>query len=75
MEKNLSDTVADRLKRAREAKGWSQIKLSEVSGVSRRTIEDIERPSDKARGANLQTIRTLAYALDVLPAWLACFDE
>lgn len=38
----LSDALANRLREAREAKGWTQADLAARIGVSRKTINTIE---------------------------------
>lgn len=53
----------NRLKEVREAKGVSQEKLSELSGISRQTIYKIE--ADPEFNAKVDTIKKLADALDV----------
>jgi len=38
----LADELANRVRAAREAKGWTQAELAERIGVSRKTINTIE---------------------------------
>ena len=63
------ETIGDRVRSARERKVWSQSELAERSGVAKVTITRIEsgwsgkRPYPK-------TLRQLAEALGVDPAWL-----
>ena len=55
------------LQERREAKGWSRAKLSEISGVPIRTIENIERGNIfNARG---YTLKKLADAFGI---WIDC---
>ena len=67
-------TIGDRLRSARERKVWSQSELAERSGVAKVTITRIEsgwsgkRPYPK-------TLRRLAEALGVDPAWLRDGEE
>lgn len=48
-----------RLKELRQARGLSQVKLAAQAGLSRRTIEDIERRGD----CRISTARTLCDVL------------
>ena len=50
-----------KLKEVRNSKGLSIVKLSELSGVPRRTIEDLERRND----GRVSTAIKLADALNV----------
>lgn len=59
-----------RLKRIRNKKGLSLRALSEISGVSQRTIEDLERRDD----GRVSTMIKLADALEVTLDQL-CRDE
>ena len=54
--------MENRLKQFREEKGWSQTKLSEVSGVSRVTINSLE--NGKVQVAKTDTLTKIADALD-----------
>ena len=56
------ETLADRLRRLRTAKGWTQETLSEHSGVSRDNISRIERGRHYVLA---YTLDALADALDV----------
>ena len=47
---------AEKLKKFRESKAWSQAHLSEVSGISLRTIQRIE----KTGSASPETVRSLS---------------
>jgi putative transcriptional regulator len=38
----LADTLANRVREAREAKGWTQAQLAERIGVSRKTVNTVE---------------------------------
>lgn len=51
------------LKKLREQKGYSKMKLAKLSGTSRRTIEIIENKDWK--NTKLSTIEKLAIALNV----------
>ena len=55
--------LGENLKTIREEKGYSKVLLSQISGISRKTIEFIENKS--ASNAKLCTIEALAKALDV----------
>jgi putative transcriptional regulator len=38
----LAETLGNRLREAREAKGWTQAELAERIGVSRKTVNTVE---------------------------------
>lgn len=57
----------DRLKVAREAKGWNKAELARRSGVSESTIGRYERG---IQSPTVDTARDLADALDVSLEWL-----
>ena len=38
----MADTLGNRLREAREAKGWTQAELAERIGVSRKTVNTVE---------------------------------
>jgi len=38
----LAERLANRLREAREAKGWTQAQLAEAIGVSRKTVNTVE---------------------------------
>jgi transcriptional regulator with XRE-family HTH domain len=59
-------TLSERLKSAREAKGWTQATLAEKAKVSQGAIGNAEA---KIRG-RLRDIISVAKALDVNPEWL-----
>ena len=52
------------LKKVRESAGLSQAQLAEKSGVSKRTLQGYEIGLRNIDGANLETIVTLAEALE-----------
>lgn len=54
-------TVGERIRTARKAKGWSQRKLSEVSGVSETSLRNYEIGRNEA---GFYSIEKLAIALD-----------
>ncbi|WKB52294.1 helix-turn-helix domain-containing protein [Eleftheria terrae] len=60
------NTIADRLKEARERKGWSQQKLADVARVSQSTIGNIEAGLRRVP----RELLAIAEALDVSPRWL-----
>lgn len=53
--------MANRMRQLREAKGWTQAYLSEISGVSRPTIVSLE--SGEALTAKTATLAKIADAL------------
>ncbi len=65
-----TESVGDRLRRARRSKGWSQEKLAEASGVNRSYIGDLEANSDR-RPSEPDNLRALATALEVPLRFLA----
>lgn len=60
--------MAERIRQARERKGWSQAKLAEVVGVSQPTVTAWEKPD--AHGVRRDNRDRLAAALDVDPEWI-----
>ena len=61
------ETVAQRLKIAREAKGWNQRKLALASGLTPSAIGNIEAGTRQAKGSLPQ----IADALGISYRWLA----
>jgi len=59
-------TVADRLRKAREAAGMEQTQLAQVAGISRATISAAENGSRPARA----TMRLWALATGVPLVWI-----
>ena len=64
-------TIGSRIRRARERKGFSQSKLSELLQISEPHMSDIERGKS---GGNMLLIKKLATALDVSADWLLLID-
>lgn len=56
-------SIADRLKKVREDRGWSQVELSKRSGVHAMLLSRIETKAKK--DVNATTLRKLAMALRV----------
>ena len=54
--------IGERIRQIREARGWSQIKLGEMSGLAGPTINRIENGHRVGRG---DTLKRIAEALDV----------
>lgn len=68
----MSSSFGDRIKEAREAKGWNQSELADKVGVSRQAIFSIENGENKSmRPDNLFKV---ADALGVKARWLATGD-
>ena len=65
---DLGSGQGDRLLHAREDKGWSLRQLSAASGVSVRTIREIE--TGKKEGTSSNIMAALADALRVPRGWL-----
>jgi len=65
----LGQGQADRLRFTREKMGWSLRDLAAASGVSTRTIREIESGTKKGTSADL--LAALADALHVSRGWLA----
>lgn len=63
----VMSTYAERLRQAREARGWTQQELEEASGVSQETIS---RHEGGEREPKDPTVQRLAKPLRVSPAWL-----
>jgi transcriptional regulator with XRE-family HTH domain len=68
----LSDSVASRIRELRSAKGWSQEKLAEESGLSRDAVSRIERGD---RGPRLETLELIARAVGLTLPKLVDFGE
>lgn len=60
-EKGIKET---KLQRLRVKKGLSQLELSNISGVSKRTIQYYEQQKTQIDGARLNTLCKLSVALD-----------
>ena len=63
-----TDLFPERLKKARAAKDWTQTKLAERAGVTKRIVVGYEQG---ARRPSLFNAALLAEALDVNLDWLA----
>jgi transcriptional regulator with XRE-family HTH domain len=66
------ETLGSRLKQARERRVMTQEDLSRAAGVTEATISRTE--NEKSGPTRPSTIRKLAAALDVDPAWLLLGD-
>ena len=55
--------LSENLKRIREEKGYSKLKLSKITGISRRTIEYIE--TKRFKDSHIKTVEKLAKGLDI----------
>ena len=62
----VQETLADRLRRARKQKGWSQEFLAQRADTSQAVIQKIEN----GKSLRPRNIERIAEALDVRPAWL-----
>jgi transcriptional regulator with XRE-family HTH domain len=60
---NTHDFTAENMRRLRESLKWSREKLSEMSGVPARTIQDIETGISK--NPRIKTVKAIATALGV----------
>ena len=65
------NTIADRMKSAREAKGWSQGRLAQEAKVTQGTIGNIESGARKRP----RDLLAIAAALGVDPGWLQSGQE
>lgn len=66
-------SLSERLKRLRARRGITQLRLSELSGVSRTLISNLERNhynSQRSADPTLSTLYRLAFGLQVPPAAL-----
>lgn len=61
------DTIADRLSRTRQAKGWSARELARRAGVSVMAVTSAEQGKHEP---SLSVLRNLARALEVDVVWL-----
>jgi transcriptional regulator with XRE-family HTH domain len=66
-------SLADRLRRVREDRGWSQVQLSKRSGIHAMLISRIETKAKK--DVNATTVRKLAQALRVSGDFLLGLKE
>jgi transcriptional regulator with XRE-family HTH domain len=62
----VQETLANRLRRARKQKGWSQEFLAQRADTSQAVIQKIEN----GKSLRPRNIERIAEALDVRPAWL-----
>lgn len=65
MGNNLYYIVAQNIKKQRKLKGWTQVKLSLMSGISYDYLKKIETKSGCTKQFSLDTIPKIALALDV----------
>ena len=61
-------TVGDRIKKVREAKGWTQEKLADESKVSRGFLSEVEK---RGKNISLDLLRRIANALGASVGYLA----
>lgn len=66
--------ISERLKQAIQKKGLTIAGLSRLTRISDRHIRRLTHPEGK-RGSSLETIETLAVALEVSPGWLAFGED
>lgn len=64
----MSSTIGERIRIAREAKGWSQLKLGEAVGVSRAAVSQWE--SGESKGLKPENLVAAARELGVDIEWL-----
>lgn len=64
------DTIADRVRWARQVAGVSQRELSELAGLSPWALAPIEKGKRSRCGVRLDTARKLAATLDCTLVWL-----
>lgn len=62
-------TIAERVRWAREKRGYSCVGLDEIAGLSRGHSAKIER-GDGVEAPSATTVARLARALDITPQWL-----
>ena len=63
----MAETMGQRIRSAREAKGWTQDDLAAAMKTSRSLVSDWERDATDPRGS---TRIKLSDALDVSPEWI-----
>ena len=51
--------IAEKIRRARQGKGWTQEKLAEEAGITSRTVINAEA----GKGINLGTLSNIAFAM------------
>jgi transcriptional regulator with XRE-family HTH domain len=69
---NLPNSIAERIRELRLAKGWSQERMAEEAGLSTDAISRIERGN---RGPRLETVAQIAGALGMPLTKLVDFGE
>lgn len=65
MDKQTLVMVGERVKKLRDARGWSQAYLEKKSGVSQKTISNIERGGGDRRSYTLESLAGVCDALGV----------
>jgi putative transcriptional regulator len=68
----LAERLANRLREARDAKGWTQAELAAQVGVSRKTINTVE---NKVFTPSTLLALKLAAALGVTVEWLFWIED
>lgn len=68
----MADTLADRLSRTRQSKGWSARELARRVGVSVMAVTSAEQGKHEP---SLPVLRSLARALEVDVVWLTFGDR
>jgi transcriptional regulator with XRE-family HTH domain len=66
-------TLADRLRVAKKKAGLTWDQLATRTGLGRRTLLDLTRPSKW--GPHVDTVKVIADALDVRAGWLAWGED
>lgn len=56
MDQNQRQQVGDRIKAARDERGWSQARLAEAAGVSENTVLSIEKGVRTPQAAKLRAV-------------------
>lgn len=65
---NIVESLGEKISKARDAKGWSQEKLSTEADVNRRTIQNIE--GNKVESPGIDVVLRIARALDLSISFL-----
>ena len=72
MDSKTRATIARNVKRLREARDWSQVKLSKKSAIAQTAVSSVEQESGKA--PTLKTLEAIADAFEI-PCWMLSVGE
>lgn len=64
---NLYQIIAQNIKKQRQLKGWTQVKLAMESNISVEYLKKIETKSGCTKQFSIDTVEKIAKALDINP--------